>query len=298
VDLDVGGREGNFGGLSIEHVGAFSAANVTGGCLTRPMSFNGDYDGTHPGSRGEFLATKITGAVAPTTIQNYSGVTVAGDAGGSAVVLDGGYSDSWFLRIANIGAGGVTVGNISATGVYRGGPVFITNVAGNVTLRNVDLRSTRGDSSNTANLEMRDIGGDIAIDGVVDLRGGSAGWSARSDMALTATGRSSCIRMSVLDLGKVKTAAFDAVGKCTVTGEVATFVTNYTGGSGVPLDPYVTTQTSLRTPAGKRIVYFPQVSSNAYLQAASYRVANLAGAAGQGGILTPYQPPGTVVVFK
>jgi hypothetical protein len=113
-----------------------------------------------------------------------------------------------------------------------------------------------------------------------------------------ATGAVSTVTMSALDLGKIRIASFSAAGRCVVTGDVANVSTNYVSGSGTMLDPYVTTQTAFRMPRGTRMMYYPKAGNNAYLQAVSYRVADLSGAAGQGGILTPFRPAGTVIVIK
>jgi hypothetical protein len=82
------------------------------------------------------------------------------------------------------------------------------------------------------------------------------------------------------------------------TGSVLSVATNYTGGAGALVNPYVTTQTELRATPVKRVIYYPGMSGNSYLGAKSYRVADLGGNAGQGGILKPYTGRGTVITIR
>jgi hypothetical protein len=146
--------------------------------------------------------------------------------------------------------------------------------------------------ANSGAILITNITGDIRIDGKGSLDGGTVDGT----MLLQSVGGG--IVLGTVDLNLLAAARLEFARSCVVTGAVSNLATNYTGGAGQPLDPYVTTQTKLRAAFGKKIMYHPEVSGNAYLGGASWRVADLAGAAGQGGVLTPYQARGTVVMMK
>ncbi|MGQ9662053.1 MAG: hypothetical protein ACUVWX_06925 [Kiritimatiellia bacterium] len=91
----------------------------------------------------------------------------------------------------------------------------------------------------------------------------------------------------MFDLAMMKLAKFDsASGYSRIGGSLANFNTTSSGGTGTLKDPYITTQTKLRAPSDQKI-YYNYVSGglNDYLQGKVYKLADLAGNAGQGGLL-------------
>jgi len=149
----------------------------------------------------------------------------------------------------------------------------------------------------------------LAIAGEIDLSlpNQPAAATRRGGLSLatsTAGGRRIRVgdeKTDVLDVAKVQYAAFNSGGTYTqVSGVLTNFSTNSIGGRGLIKDPYVTTQTALRCPANNKIYYNYESGLNDYLGGYAYRVADVAGNAGQGGLLlvTKSDTRGTVVIFK
>jgi hypothetical protein len=136
--------------------------------------------------------------------------------------------------------------------------------------------------------------GDMILKGSLNLNGASATYDG--NMSLTSS--SGSISLGSLDMSSVGLASISFAMNGTVTGTVANVATNYISGGGTALDPYVTTQARLRVPAGKKLVYHPDATGNNYLDAKCYKVADLSGNAGQGGILKPYTGRGTVITIR
>jgi hypothetical protein len=156
--------------------------------------------------------------------------------------------------------------------------------------------SVRSDNSSAVGgpITVSGIIGDIRIAGDINLDGSSS--ANEGDLSLaTANGG---ISLGGFDLDLVRYVKLDFKLNCIVTGAVLNVATNYISGSGQRMDPYITAQTDLRCPDGRRISYHPECPGNSYLNGRSYRVADLSGTAGSGGILTPYVGRGTVITLR
>jgi hypothetical protein len=118
------------------------------------------------------------------------------------------------------------------------------------------------------------------------------------NLSLTSTAGS--ITLANLNLRLVGWVRLDAAVDAAITNALLNFVTNSISGSGERGDWLVTTQTEFRVAADKTVTYNWRESSAEYLDMKYYRVANLNGQAGEGGILAPNMPParGTVIVVR
>jgi hypothetical protein len=149
-------------------------------------------------------------------------------------------------------------------------------------------------------LTVSNITGDITIHGSVDLRGkAESGYGTATNGNLSLTTSGGAITLTDLDMSKVSVASFGFGTTGAVTNNLVGFATNWVSGNGKAVNPYVTTQQMLRVPAGKCLYYSTVAATNAYLAERFYRVADLSGAAGLGGLLAPLpgKPKGTLVCF-
>lgn len=192
---------------------------------------------------------------------------------------------------ANGADGSCQVNSFDVRNTFAGNPGQIV-IQGyrDVTIGSVNASSVAG----TGGTVTVSCSGEIGINGSIDLNGKTN--SMDGVLSLTTSGGS--ITLDSLDLSLIGTATLSHAQRCEVTGTVANFSTSHTGGAGTPGDPFITTQTRLRLPAGQRVMYQADVPGNAYLAGAAYRVASPAGAAGAGGILMKYQARGTAITIK
>ena len=81
-------------------------------------------------------------------------------------------------------------------------------------------------------------------------------------------------------------------------GVLANFSTSAISGDGRAGNPFVTTQTKLRAPAGQVVLYEYKLDGlNGYLGGQAYRLADMNGTPGAGGLLRT-RHSGTVVMFR
>jgi hypothetical protein len=254
----------------VNNKGAFAAGSTVSSAVANgagAQSFAGD-------NTGSFT---VTGAMDSSSV---------GGTGGGSITING-------YQSVTVGADIKTWATVNAYGT-GGGAVAIGTLANPIggTISIAGGIKTSGITETPAGNITMYAAGPITIAGEIDQDRPN-----RTDGALSLN-TSRDIKLGALDLSRTVSATLNCGVSCLVTGVVASFSTAYTGGGGVPLDPYVATQTQLRAPAGKKVMYHPEVSGNAYLNGGSYRVADLNGNAGLGGMLTPYQARGTVVLFK
>lgn len=260
---------GTSGSIVIRQHGGFRAATVI---TTSSVGHSGSIDAEGDDSGGFWVGASIdtsgSGDGGDVSIHDYKEVVIQGGiiaCSGQRVEYFGG-GDVRIGSSSNPIAGAIQIsGGIDGRGAYR--------PAGNVGLYAIGRIEIAG------SIDLCRLDGQIG--GSVDL--------------VTANGD---IKLGDLDLGLTGAVTFDFRTSCVVTGAVVNFATNHTGGAGTRTDPYVTTQTQLRTAQDKKIMYHPSLGGNAYLAGASYRLADISGAPGHGGILTPYQGRGTVIIIR
>jgi hypothetical protein len=204
------------------------------------------------------------------------------------------------VLIFNIAGGGLTAGNIDAslgtTAMQSGrasGNITIYNVTGDVTIASATATSASTSSTQAGSLRIgydandvpSAISGNITVTGSIDLHSTQSA-SYNGNLKLTASGAKSVITLASLDLSKVSVAVIAPGSKCILKGDLLGFSTN------------VTTQTQLRMPAGKRMIYYPGLTNNAYLMGGKYALASVDGTPAAGGVLMPYASPGTVITLK
>lgn len=151
-------------------------------------------------------------------------------------------------------------------------------------------------TGNAGNITINAIAGDIIITGIIDASSNAAGnpVANRGELTLQCYGT---IKLAALDLDNVKYAQLSSgSGNSLVEGALSNFDSNSTSGSGRAIDPLVTTQTNLRTPSGQKIFYRPD--ENIYLDNKVYKLADLDGIAGNGGVLTPEETMGTLIIIQ
>ena len=151
-------------------------------------------------------------------------------------------------------------------------------------------------TGNAGNITINAIAGDISITGMIDASSNASGnpVTSRGELTLQCNGS---IKLAELDLDNVKYAQLSSgSGNSLVEGALSNFDSNSTSGSGTAIDPLVTTQTNLRTASGQKIFYRPD--ENIYLDNKVYKLADLAGIAGNGGVLTPEETMGTVIIIQ
>lgn len=270
---DYGGMPGS---VTIKHDGSFRVRTVKTTNGTRKFNsgrvvLNGDVLGNGAGGdcQIETLDTRNPGA-------HYNKVA-AGD------VTVSGY--------ANVAISNLLACNEGTTDIQNGGVITIA-ASGNISIGASGIcayaKSTYGSTGGVATLT---CGGGIRIDGAIDLNGATDG-------ALSLVSSNGGIVLAELDLDRVGVAKLDFMTSGTITGAVLGLATAYSGGAGTPSDPYLTMQTKFRMSAKGRMSYQPDLPENTYLNCKSYRLADLNGNAGQGGVLRPYQSRGTVITIK
>lgn len=167
------------------------------------------------------------------------------------------------------------------------GNIQITNYQ-NVMIASIDAHHVSGSSNTNADggdVAITGITGNINILGAIDLS--TSEFNSAQDsgsLQLVAGGQ---ITLATLDMNKLLFAELQAVADSEITGSLLNFDTTAGSGSGSTFDPFVTSQTLLRTGIGKIIYYDAGNPDNAYLGGYTYQVADLLGNAGQGGWLTP-----------
>lgn len=195
-----------------------------------------------------------------------------------AIVVDGTDSSGSYV------SGSIDTHKSSGDGVCNGNPVTIRNFS-SVTINGgvrTDIAVSDGWNPNGGSFTATNITGDIAITGEINLNGYGSGTDGA--LTLATTGRQ--ITLGSLNLSNVGQAVISPGSKCIVTGDLAGFNTN------------VTAQTQLRMPTGKRMLYYPGLTNNAYLLGGVYVLANPDGTPASGGTLRPYVSPGTVITLK
>ncbi len=141
------------------------------------------------------------------------------------------------------------------------------------------------------NVVITNIARNIEVRGEIDLERRTPG-RKRSEqpensgrLRLVAGGT---VTLAGLDLNKVAHAALSSeAGPTVMDSDLIAFDTTSDGGAGTADDPLVTRQTALRAPAGSVIHYSTDDGRNSYLVPYSYKLADMDGNPGQGGILAP-----------
>ena len=237
--------------------------SVSGG----PVSFTGDGTGAlnalSISTFGQDGGGSYGGGGAPITISRYTGVRISSN-------------DTY----SSGSVGSTTNGLLAFTGNNGGnaGSITITNIGtGGVTLDyGLNTANYGGMSAGSASISTV---GAITIGGMIVM---SAPSGTRGTLVLTSTGGG--ITLSSLDMSKVSQVKLDC-GTSGYIGTLGNLNTVASSGSGTLVSPYITTQQLLRVTSGK-IVYYDRASSPA-LSNAVYRVADLSGTAGAGGLLVP-----------
>lgn len=196
------------------------------------------------------------------------------------IVLDGGS-----------GNGDCTIRDIdnrhyaSGYGSSERGHVSIRNYA-NVAVRNIDSSHPFTDARMGGHVDIVNIANHIEITGTIDCSSGHSHVRVRRDhgrLKLSAGGK---ITLAELDLDKVQYAELSSGdGETVIQGELANFDPTATGGGGTEGDPRITTQTVLRVPADQKVFYDFATTPN--LGGRVYRVADVEGQPGRGGLLMP-----------
>lgn len=199
------------------------------------------------------------------------------------------YTDSGTIRLT---AGG----SIVATGTLatyqladydtqsRNSGAVVVRADGTVQLAGIDTHRLRNQSNRYAGDVNVTAGGDISIRGTINLHSPNGG-DRRGDLSLTNNLRGT-ITLNSLDMTNLNIACFNSgAGWSQIANELANFATNRTDGSGTVADPYIASQTQLRTPAGQRIYYVYSAGlTNDYLGGKVYQLPNLDNS-GAGGLL-------------
>ncbi|MBA4386940.1 MAG: hypothetical protein C0404_03100 [Verrucomicrobia bacterium] len=286
------GDYGSPGNVTIKHDGQIVFNDIS--TTTSPGGNPGGYGTLQIMLNGDAVGNGVSGTLAGRDI---IGATYAIGRHPSHNVDITGYTS---VSLRTVDAGGYLTSNNgdSGSGGQNTGFICITNIAGPITISgNLTTESLNGFSAGThyAGAITLSASGDITVAGTINA---NCVRSNAYDGALTLTS-GGAISLGSLDMSKVGVTKLDFQKTCVVTGAVLNVAANYTGGNGSYASPYVTTQTALRVPAGKRLVYrWSDVPTNSYLNRAVYRVADLNGSAGSGGLLIPYVPPGTVLTLR
>jgi hypothetical protein len=242
------------------------------------------------GNRGDIRTDSPANNAGDVTIEHVGSLTVrdilaqtsgtGATALGAAVKLRGGNS-SGDLVARNVANYNLKIGYISA-----GRPLIEVKKYNNVTLDSIDGHTPHPTDGRASDAVIADgIAGNITVNGPVDLsHGGIRAYCGT--LSLVCSGM---VTLALLDLTKVQSAQLTSgMGKSLITGVLADFAPASTGGTGTVSAPYLTTQTVLRASSGQIICYTAS-ETNAYLNGKVYKIADLAGAAAQGGLLMPRQ---------
>lgn len=240
----------------------------------------------------------------PVTIQTVGAVQLA------SVDTHRGLGGNW----VNEDAGRVQItagGNVEVTGGLdtsmlgngsgysrNAGDIGIISTNGWVKLNSIVTTNKANDSARYAGDVSVSAHGDLTIAGTINLYSPYGG-NHRGDLTLTTDSHGS-IFLGTLDMANANLVKFDSgTGISQITNALANFSTTYTNGEGTASNPFVTTQTQFRVPAGERVyyVYVPGGLNN-YLDGRAYKVADIAGSSGAGGILRPQVRGGTAVYFR
>lgn len=143
-------------------------------------------------------------------------------------------------------------------------------------------------TGNAGNIAITNITGDIAI--TTGISAWNASLARRGTLIMQAGGR---ITLASLGLDRFQYAAFDPGMVVDVVGPIIGTDGELLAGNGTALS---NATSELRLAPGKRLIYRP--TENPGLLDAKYVLPDLTGAAGAGGILQPWSPAGTVVVFQ
>lgn len=305
VTIGSGGIEANKNGS--DPAATMTITNIGAGGVSSPLGTFTTKDETGQASVKPTIRISTAG---PVTISNV--VTRCGNPGSGAWL----YNDSGDIIIS---AGG----NISILGsndtrqvttavsyTRNAGDVAITSSGGSVTLGHINTSNVRTSSSGGYRAGNATVVGatGVTIMGTLNLSFGSPAYpNLYGELSLNTTASGDIVvgddTSDVFDLVMMKLAKFDsASGYSRIGGSVANFDTTSSGGTGTLKDPYITTQTKLRAPSGQKIYYnYVPGGLNDYLQGKVYRLADLAGNAGQGGLLLVTGsdiPKGTAITIR
>lgn len=258
-----------------------AGVNVTGLIAARAEKENGTYR-VNIQTLGDVNLSRVD------THRGNGGSWVNTDAGDITIVADGNINVSDSLETYMLGGQGYS---------RNSGDIDILSNNGWVKLNHIDTTNKttsayRAGDVNVSAYSDVTIAGDILMSSARDA-------SYNGNLAISTTGNGK-ISLAALDLGRVGNAAFDSSQKWSlVEGAFDGFNTAATGGSGTPADPLQTSQTKLRTPAGQNIYYNYEAGQlNDYLGGQTYRIADLSGVAGAGGLLRPQPIFGTLLMIK
>ena len=176
------------------------------------------------------------------------------------------------------------------SGNWAAGSVSIVSATGSVTVGSIAATNNLGNypGCGGGSVSIQSVG-DLTLTGSVSLA--SARTNETGVLALKAIGAGSRISVQDLDCQQFRSVAgtntIDAAGgESYINGQLLNFTTTATGGVGSVANPYLTTQTVLRLPAGQKLYYrYSSGATNDYLGGRAYRVADANGNASQGGLL-------------
>lgn len=286
-----GAKSGN---ITISHAGSLVVGALDTGSLNNygeagHIALNGSHGGSNPTGSATIggIWTSHSGGNGnnrgSVLVERYTSLVVSN----SVFMKGNGAANN--LTIRNVGAGGVSIGGyVTTVAQEQGGHIFITNVLGSVKVSgDILTRSERASiyyGTQGGHVTVQ-CGGDIEVGGDIDMGHALADQvTKRGVLNLTSTGGS--ITLALLDLGKIQYAALSPARGAVVRGALAGFNTN------------AIAQTELRAPAGARIIYYPLLTENAYLDGRTYVLADMDGRSQQGGLLKPWSPRGTVIILK
>lgn len=291
---------GRNGGLTITNAGMISVGRLT--CANPYGNSASSANSLSVSNKGAFLATatlsygKGAGGTQSFAGDNTGSFVVTGDIdshafggpGGGTITINGYQSVTVSGAITTYAAG---------DGYGSGGSVLVGSavnpIPGAITVGGgIDAHGNR--TTYGGNIAMY-ASGPITITGTIDLNCPTPYGATDGSATLKSGGD---LRLGSFDMTTAVVISLDYSKVCAVTGSVFNVDTNYIGGAGIPTDPHVTTQTVLRIPAGRKMIYRSDNPDNAYLNGKSFKLADLSGAAGSGGILKPYTAQGTVIILR
>jgi MYXO-CTERM domain-containing protein len=156
----------------------------------------------------------------------------------------------------------------------------------NVTIGSLDTRA-RLCNARGGNVSITEVTDSINITGSVDMKSDEG--TTNGNLTLTCGGT---ITLASLNMNNVGTVELDAGANSTLTGALDNLDLTNTGGSGTFHDPYILSQTALCVPDGQYVFYDYEAGVlNDALDGKVYKLADLSGAAGAGGLLLDELPP-------